>query len=138
MPPCCICKWPSNSLTSVSFQRVLNLAFYVISLFARVYFLILSTYLSNDFDKTRPLVKVVSNVSTKSGLLRKASVSPRSSDWICDSEAVVSLSCEHKVSTVMGARFHALRIFHSVCAAPTQLPVIRSYGLVSTETLPTW
>jgi hypothetical protein len=68
----------------------------------------------------------VSNVSIKAGLACKTSVSVRSSDWICESEALVSLSCEQREDTVAGARFHAMRISLSSLAATTQVVVIRS------------
>jgi hypothetical protein len=126
IPPCCVCNWFNSSLISFSSQSVFNFCFQVMFPPSRAPFLIFRTYASSDVDKTRQLVKVVSNVSTRAGLPRKTSVSFNSNDCICAREAAVSLSCEHSVSTVMGARFQALRISHSMCAAPTQLPVMRS------------
>jgi hypothetical protein len=94
-------------------------------------FLDFCMYFSSHLDKTKQLVNVVSKVFTRSSFSRKTSVSLSSSNCICDNEAAVSLSCAHRVETVTGARFHALRISHNVCAAPTQLPVIRSCHAVS-------
>jgi hypothetical protein len=131
MPVCCVWSCPKSSLTSLSFQTVLNFIFHVALLPSCTPFFIFCIYFSSHDVKTRQLVKVVSKVSTRSGFSRKTSVSFSSSDWICESEAAVSLSCEQRVSTVTGARFHVLRISHSVCAAPTQLPVMRSYIAVS-------
>jgi hypothetical protein len=88
-------------------------------------------YLSSHVDSTIQLVKVVSNVSRSSGLLSRISESCSNNDWIWESEAAVSLSCEHSADTVAGANFHAVRISHSCFAAPTQLPVMRSCPTVS-------
>lgn len=93
--------------------------------------MIFCIYLSSHVDSTIQLVKVVSNVSRSSGLLSRMSESCSNNDWIWESEAAVSLSCEQSADTVAGANFHAVRISHSCFAAPTQLPVMRSCPTVS-------
>jgi hypothetical protein len=133
MATCCVTSCSNSSFTSSSFQTILNFVLHVVLLPSRAPFLILSIYFSSHDDKTAQLVKVVSKVSTRSGLSCSTSVSPSSSDCIWESEAAVTFNVEHSVDTVTGARFHALRISHSVCAAPTQLVVIRSYLVVNTS-----
>lgn len=88
--------------------------------------MIFSMYFSSHVGSTKQLVRVVSNVSINAGFSWRTSVSLRSSDWIGESEAPVSLSCEQSEDTVTGARFHALRISLSSLAATTQVVVIRS------------
>jgi hypothetical protein len=88
-------------------------------------------YLSSHVDSTIQLVKVVSNVSRSFDLFSRMSESCSNNDWIWESEAALSLSCEHSVDTVAGANFHAVRISHSCFAAPTQLPVMRSCPTIS-------
>jgi len=131
MAPCCVCNCPNSSLISCSFHRVLNFVLHVAVLPSSTPLVILCTILSSHEVNTIQLVNVVSNVSTRSGFSFNMSESPNSNNWICDNEAAVSLSCEHSVDTVTGASFHALRISHSVFAAPTQLPVMRSCQTVS-------
>ena len=126
MAVCCWCSCLWSSLTSSSFQSVLNFAFQFSVEVSRTPFVIFSMYFSSHVESTRQLVRVVSNVSINAGFSCRTSVSLRSSDWICESEAPVSLSCEQSEDTVTGARFHAVRISLRSLAATTQVVVIRS------------
>jgi len=111
---------------SFSFQSVLNFSFHDGLVPSSTPLVMVCMILSSHVVRTIELVRVVSKVSTRSGLSCRTSVSLRIIDWIFDNDAAVSFSWEQSESTVTGARFQALRISHNVLAVPTQLPVMRS------------